>query len=238
MAKQKYYAVAVGKRPGIYYSWEECRAVVDGVKGAVYKSFPSVREAAAFIADFDGPESTGSSGKDTEKKEEINDRIREKVDSLEAGEVVAFVDGSYDSANECSGFGAILIFSGGKREELSGHFDKDCGGDFIALRNVAAELEGVKAAVNRAVECGMKRISVYYDYTGIEKWATDSWKANKDITKDYKSFIRENEKQTEIGFFKVESHTGVTLNEEADILAKKAAGTMEEQRQGSAEKKT
>ena len=228
MAKQKYYAVAVGKRPGIYYSWEECRAVVDGVKGAVYKSFPSVREAAAFIADHDGSSWTGRFANDPEK-EEINDRIREKIDSMEDDEVIAFVDGSFDAANECSGFGAILLFSDGKREELSGHFDRDYSEDFIALRNVAAELEGVKAAVKRALESGKKRIAVYYDYTGIEKWATDSWKANKDITKAYKAFIRESEKDIKISFFKVNSHTGVTLNEEADILAKKAAaGTSEE----------
>ncbi len=219
MAKQKYYAVAAGKRPGIYYSWDECRAVVDGVKGAVYKSFPTIREAAAFIADFD-PEKDRSAPKD---KEEINGRIQERLDLLGDDEVIAFVDGSYDTANECSGYGAILIYSGGKREELSGHFDRDSGEDFISLRNVAAELEGVKAAVKRAVEAGMKKIAVYYDYTGIENWARDSWKANKDITKDYRSFIRENEKIIEISFFKVSSHTGVTLNEEADVLAKKAA---------------
>ena len=35
----KYYAVAVGKKPGIYTKWDECKAMVHGFPGAVYKSF-------------------------------------------------------------------------------------------------------------------------------------------------------------------------------------------------------
>ena len=31
----KYYAVAVGKKPGIYTKWDECKAVVHGFPGAV-----------------------------------------------------------------------------------------------------------------------------------------------------------------------------------------------------------
>ena len=33
----KYYAVAVGKKPGIYTKWDECKARVHGFPGAVYK---------------------------------------------------------------------------------------------------------------------------------------------------------------------------------------------------------
>ena len=35
----KYYAVKVGKTPGIYQTWDECKANVDGFSGALYKSF-------------------------------------------------------------------------------------------------------------------------------------------------------------------------------------------------------
>ena len=37
--KQKFYVVWKGKRPGIYESWDDCKAQIEGFKGAQYKSF-------------------------------------------------------------------------------------------------------------------------------------------------------------------------------------------------------
>ncbi len=44
-AKQKYYVVWVGNKPGIYSSWDACRKQVEGFQGARYKSFTSEKEA-------------------------------------------------------------------------------------------------------------------------------------------------------------------------------------------------
>ena len=43
--RQKWYVVWVGNNPGIYDSWEECKAQVDGYPGARYKSFNNQTEA-------------------------------------------------------------------------------------------------------------------------------------------------------------------------------------------------
>lgn len=48
----KYYAVANGKKPGIYLSWEECKELVWGKSGAKYKSFDTQEEAEAFYAKY------------------------------------------------------------------------------------------------------------------------------------------------------------------------------------------
>ena len=45
----KYYAVRCGRKPGIYYSWDICKKVVDGYPGAKYKSFKTKEEALAFV---------------------------------------------------------------------------------------------------------------------------------------------------------------------------------------------
>ena len=45
MAKKKYYVVWVGAKPGIYPSWAECQAQIQGFPGARYKSFPTLAEA-------------------------------------------------------------------------------------------------------------------------------------------------------------------------------------------------
>lgn len=45
MAKSKFYVVWEGKTPGIYTDWAACKAQVDGIPGAKYKSFDSRAEA-------------------------------------------------------------------------------------------------------------------------------------------------------------------------------------------------
>lgn len=45
----KYYAVKKGKVPGIYFNWNDCKAMVDGYQGAVYKSLKTIEEAEKFI---------------------------------------------------------------------------------------------------------------------------------------------------------------------------------------------
>ncbi len=45
--RRKYYVVWQGLSPGIYDSWEECKAQVDGVAGARYKAFGSIEDATA-----------------------------------------------------------------------------------------------------------------------------------------------------------------------------------------------
>lgn len=45
MAKKRYYAVKVGKKKGIYESWDECSKQVKGYPGAEYKGFVTRKEA-------------------------------------------------------------------------------------------------------------------------------------------------------------------------------------------------
>lgn len=50
MAKTKWYVVWVGKSPGIYGDWNECKAQVDGVPGAKYKAYSTREEAEKAFA--------------------------------------------------------------------------------------------------------------------------------------------------------------------------------------------
>ena len=45
MAQKKFYVVWQGLKPGVYASWEECKAQVAGFGKARYKSFPTREEA-------------------------------------------------------------------------------------------------------------------------------------------------------------------------------------------------
>lgn len=50
MRQKKYYAVAKGRKTGIFNSWDECKEQVDGFSGAVYKSFESESKAKRYIS--------------------------------------------------------------------------------------------------------------------------------------------------------------------------------------------
>lgn len=45
MPRRKFYVVFEGYQPGIYDSWEECRAQIEGYSGASYKSYDSCEDA-------------------------------------------------------------------------------------------------------------------------------------------------------------------------------------------------
>ncbi len=45
----KIYAVKVGRKTGLFHSWEEREKQVKGYKGAIYKSFSSEEEAKNYL---------------------------------------------------------------------------------------------------------------------------------------------------------------------------------------------
>ena len=85
MAK-KFYAVKTGRTPGVYGTWADCKAQVDGYSGAVYKSFPTAAEALAFV--------TG------------------ETKQVERSGVVAYVDGSYHSGTGEFSYGVVILRDG------------------------------------------------------------------------------------------------------------------------------
>ncbi len=195
----KYYAVKVGRNIGIFGTWDECKAQVDGFPGAIYKSFSTLNEAKAFIGIV------------------IGEGLK-KVES--ADEVVAYVDGSYNVVTNEFAYGAV-IFHNGEEIHLSKKYDDV---DLATMRNVAGEIYGSMAAMKYAYENGVKRLTIYHDYEGIAKWCQGLWKTNKEGTINYKKYYDAASKKVEISFVKVKGHSGNKYNDLADKLAKKALG--------------
>ncbi|MBQ9983969.1 MAG: ribonuclease H family protein [Lachnospiraceae bacterium] len=231
MAK-KYYAVAKGKTPGIYFTWADCKAQVENFSGAVYKGFATLLEAESYIESVLGDNAVDKT-KGTRQmdianflkgQEESVQLDFEKMNHAEPvsdeAHLVAYVDGSYDHSQLRYAYGCVLVLPEGE-VTLNG---SDNHADYVSMRNVAGEIKGSEQAILWAIEHGYKRITIYYDYEGIEKWANGIWKANKIGTQRYKEFVVEQRNRIEIHFQKVAAHTGVKYNEMADKLAKEALG--------------
>lgn len=217
MAKKKFYAVKSGVKPGIYETWAECEAQTKGFSGAQFKSFGSMAEAEKYMT---GAYTENKVIDSNNSVDEINDQVEEEIRKLTEKDVIAFVDGSYSSAAKKSGFGVIIIDDKGIQTPLYKAFTEQYSAEFLELRNVAAELEGVKEAVKWAVAYKKDNIKIYYDYEGIGKWADGSWQAKKDLTRKYVAFIKEKRTFINIEFCKVPAHSGIEYNEMADKLAK------------------
>lgn len=205
----KYYAVKKGKVPGIYLSWNDCKAMVDGYPGAVYKSFKTIEEAEKFITGEKIISGLKASGKNTSE-------------SGETCSTYAFVDGSFNKVTHTYGYGGFLV-TDNEKYVLQG---ADNDAEMATMRNVAGEIKGAEAAVKKAIELGIKELVIYYDYMGIEMWATGAWKRNKAGTIAYHDYIMSVREQIKLTFVKVKGHSGVEGNEEADKLAKQAVGIL------------
>ena len=208
MAKKKIYAVRKGKTTGIFYSWDECSASVNGYPGAEYKSFTTKEEANSYLGNSFAVQI------EEEKKDQKNTALHGTESTL-----TAYVDGSFDPSIGKYAFGCILLTPEGEIIRESGNGQDP---ESLAIRNVAGEMLGAMYAVQWAINHGYPSLIIYYDYEGIAKWAKGDWKAKNKRTQQYAEFMNGKRSYIQLSFQKVKAHSGDHYNEEVDKLAKSA----------------
>lgn len=209
MAK-KYYAIKKGRdniedkeiKDLVVTTWDECLLYVKGVKGAIYKSFPSNEEAVAYLSE--------------------NNNLKKGEDEYPEDIPHIYVDGSYNVNTSEYGYGVVVVHNEVIIHASYGKgFNKECN-----QRQVNGELQASLLGIEFAVNEGYKRVVLFYDYAGVCQHATGAWERNNSLSEEYYKKINDLKEKykIEIIFVKVDSHTGDLYNDLADELAKMGAG--------------
>lgn len=132
--------------------------------------------------------------------------------------VRVYVDGSCLMPGERVGYGAVVLVGTEIAYACCGPVSAE---QAAGTRQVAGELFAAGHALNWCKAKGFPLVDVYYDYLGIEMWATGGWKAKQPITQRYAKFARA--LPFRVLWHKVKSHTGDKWNDYVDDLAKRGA---------------
>lgn len=213
MAPKKYYAIASGRKPGIYDNWPAAQAQVAGYQGAKFKGFPTRAEAEAWLknptyakAAKKTSSTAGPSVGDTSPKD---------------GEVTIYTDGGARFNPGPGGYGIVRIYNG-ERKELSGGYKM--------TTNNRMELMACIVAL-RELEYRDKPITLYSDSSyvvnGIVKGWAKGWRKRGWIKSDKKPAINPDlwaelldlVEDLDIIFKWVKGHAGHPMNERCDELA-------------------
>ncbi|MDD9304091.1 MAG: ribonuclease HI [Desulfobacter sp.] len=208
----KFYAVAKGRKTGIFTSWPEAEQQVKGVAEAKYKSFKNRQDAEQFL-----------------KKPHYGPSKQSKKKPASAGPfsypentIVVYTDGGAIGNPGPGGYG--VVFKEGK--QLSGGFNLTTN-NRMELMGVIAALESLQGETRPIVLHSDSR----YVLNGITKgwakaWKKRGWKKSDGtpaLNPDLWARLLALLPGLEISFKWVKGHAGDPLNEACDQLANSTA---------------
>ncbi len=218
MAKKKFYAIAKGKKPGIYTDWSTAEAQVKGFAGARFKGFPSRSEAEAWIKNPGTPAGKGKSSAKSKTKKFIKPALSK--DCIEV-----YTDGGAIGNPGPGGYGAVIV-KDGKKKELHG--------GYIHTTNNRMELTACIKAIE-ALSQTDRPVALFSDSSyvvnGIRKgwargWRKRGWKKSDGkpaVNPDLWERLLDLTADLNISFHWVKGHAGHPLNERCDELAVQSA---------------
>lgn len=213
MAGKKFYAVASGRKPGIYTSWPEAEAQVKGYGGARYKGFANRSEAEAWMGNPELQQKRRAPGKKTGGLQ------KQFVTSADRVEI--FTDGGAINNPGPGGYG-IIILAEGEERELSG--------GYRLTTNNRMELMACIKAIS-ALTSHDKPVLLHSDSSyvvnGISKGWAKGWRRRGWVKSDGKPALNSDlwaqlldlVEGLDISFHWVRGHAGHPLNERCDQLA-------------------
>ena len=179
MSTSAFYAVKIGRNPGIYPTWEQCQKQISQFKGAKYKKFATAVQAQAFIdGDLDIIPIKLSPKLNLAPFHKDNDYNPSHWTSI-GEEYYIFTDGSFHSSSKHSG---VAVYFGITVLNIAEYYDGLTNNQCELL----AILYGLQIIIKYYHHLAGKTINIVsdseYSINCITKWLT-LWKANNWKTK-------------------------------------------------------
>jgi len=226
LTKKKFYAVKCGRKIGLFDTWSKCKAQVDGFPGAVFKSFPTEKEATAWL--------NGNSGCETAKPSNGSpiSTVAEKTPPVSAElfpaekSFAVYTDGScLKNPDGPGGWAAVIIGADGEVKELFGGEPKTTN-NRMELTAAIEALSYVPADAEINLYTDSQYLKNAFTQNWLGNWLRNGWRTatggevkNKDLwVRLYAEYSRRYVK-----FNWVKGHAGDKHNERCDELAKQEA---------------
>jgi len=226
MSKTKYYAVAVGRKPGIYRQWfgeAGAQVQVIGFQGAVYKGFATREEAQAFMVRPPRGQKPVAAGNRCRKKAPA--AVTPPVQNASDGDrIVVYTDGSSLGNPGPGGYG-VLIPSLGEKQALSGGFRRTTNNRMELLACIVG-LEQLPSPSAVALYSDSRYVVDGITKGWAEGWRRNNWRKSnggKALNVDLWQRLLELCARHDVQFIWVKGHAGNPGNEHCDQLAVQAA---------------
>jgi ribonuclease HI len=221
MPKKKFYAVAIGRKPGIYTEWSGehgAQRQIIRFSGQNFKGFETLKEAEAYYKEFSRTDQNG-----TNTSEENPDSSCEAGQSQHNGRIVIYTDGGCINNPGPGGYGAV-ISDNGNTKELSGGYRLTTNNRMELMACIEA-LNSLKSPTSATLYSDSK-----YVVDGITKGWAKSWRSKGWIKSDRKPAINPDLwarlldlcDKHDVVFQWVKGHAGIDGNERCDELANEA----------------
>ena len=235
MAKKKFYAVRSGREPGIYLTWGECDAQVNGYHNAEFQSFTRREDAERYLG-------IATPGKPVPAKPKPKEKRQVELPMVEATssespntrnglkQVTIYTDGACTGNPGPGGYGAVLLH-GEHRKELSGGYRLTTNNRMEILGCIVA-LQTLKDRCDVTLHSDSKYVVNTMSKGWARRWKLSGWKRKEGygenaVWKDalnadlWEQMLDLCEKH-KVRFVWVRGHAGNVENERCDQLARAA----------------
>lgn len=224
-----FYAVGIGRVPGVYSSWALCEAQVKGFSRAAFKKFKTQSEADAYVARF----ASGDAHVTVREKRKAEDEHADADKRLRTAELEVYTDGNCFNNGKpgaLAGSGVYLVRNGGATESYSsavpGPQTNNRAEIYALLMALDVTMDVDALCVRPDSEYVAKALT---DPTWLDHWHRNGWRkhgskapvANVDL---WTLVVRLLERRRQAGRADpqvkwVKAHADIAGNEAADKLA-------------------